>query len=59
MAAVVAKLEKHGNLLRMSGAGPCNDFRSGAETPPVTAASPYFGEDSTYLGPFQDGEVAT
>jgi len=59
MAAVVAALDEHGDLLRMSIASPGNDFRLGAMEAPPAIMSTYFGEDLTaYLEAFRNGEDA-
>jgi len=47
MAAVVAAVDKYGDLLRMSTAVPGNDFRLGACEAPPAIISTYFGEDLT------------
>mmetsp|Transcript_49176 Transcript_49176/g.73094 ORF Transcript_49176/g.73094 Transcript_49176/m.73094 type:complete len:729 (-) Transcript_49176:158-2344(-) len=57
MAAVVAALDEHGDLMRMSIAAPGNDFRLGAMEAPPAIISTYLGEDLTsYLEAFKDGE---
>jgi len=58
MAAVVAALDDHGDLMRMAIASPGNDFRLGAMEAPPAIMSTYLGEDLTsYLEAFKDGEV--
>mmetsp|Transcript_17045 Transcript_17045/g.20813 ORF Transcript_17045/g.20813 Transcript_17045/m.20813 type:complete len:719 (+) Transcript_17045:71-2227(+) len=57
MAAVVAALDEHGDLLRMSISSPGNDFRLGACEAPPAIVSTYLGEDMTfYLEHFKDGK---
>jgi len=59
MAAVVAALDDHGDLMRMSIASPGNDFRLGAMEAPPAIMSTYLGEDLTsYLEAFVNGETA-
>jgi len=59
MAAVVAALDDHGDLMRMSIASPGNDFRLGAMEAPPAIMSTYLGEDLTsYLEAFMNGETA-
>jgi len=56
MAAVVAALDEHGDLMRMSIASPGNDFRLGAMEAPPAIVSTYLGEDLTsYLEAFKNG----
>jgi len=56
MAAVVAALDEHGDLMRMSIASPGNDFRLGAMEAPPAIISTYLGEDLTsYLEAFKNG----
>lgn len=58
MAAVVAALDEHSDLMRMSIASPGNDFRLGAMEAPPAIISTYLGEDLTaYLEAFKDGKV--
>lgn len=57
MAAVVAALDEHGDLMRMSIASPGNDFRLGAMEAPPAIVSTYLGADLTnYLEAFKNGE---
>jgi len=57
MAAVVAALDEHGDLLRMSIASPGNDFRLGACEAPPAIVSTYLGDDMTFfLEHFKDGK---
>jgi len=57
MAAVVAALDEHGDLLRASIAIPGNDFRLGACEAPPAIISTYLGDDMTsYLEKFKAGE---
>jgi len=59
MAAVVAAIDAHGDLMRMSIASPGNDFRLGAMEAPPAIISTYLGEDLTnYLEAFKNGENA-
>jgi len=56
MAAVVAALDEHSDLMRMSIASPGNDFRLGAMEAPPAIISAYLGEDLTgYLEKFAAG----
>jgi len=58
MAAVVAALDEHGDLMRMAIASPGNDFRLGAMEAPPAIISTYLGEDLTsYLESFKNGKV--
>lgn len=57
MAAVVAAVDEHGDLMRMSIATPGNDFRLGACEAPPAIVSTYLGDDMTaYLEAFKDGK---
>mmetsp|Transcript_12785 Transcript_12785/g.42184 ORF Transcript_12785/g.42184 Transcript_12785/m.42184 type:complete len:327 (-) Transcript_12785:12-992(-) len=57
MAALVAGLDKHGDLMRMAIASPGNDFRLGAMEAPPAVMSTYLGEDMTnYLMAFAEGK---
>jgi len=57
MAAVVAAIDSHGDLMRMSIACPGNDFRLGACEAPPAIVSTYLGDDMTaYLEKFKNGE---
>jgi glutamine synthetase len=59
MAAIVAALDEHGDLLRMSIASPGNDFRLGACEAPPAIVSTYLGDDMTnYLDSFRNGNDA-
>jgi len=56
MAAVVAAVHKHGDLMRMSTATPGNDFRLGAMEAPPAIVSTYLGASLTsYLDAFRKG----
>jgi len=56
MAAVVAAVHKHGDLMRMSTATPGNDFRLGACEAPPAIVSTYLGDSLTnYLDEFRKG----
>lgn len=58
MAAVVAAIDEHGDLMRMAIASPGNDFRLGCMEAPPAIISTYLGEDLTnYLEIFKDGET--
>jgi len=57
MAAVVAAVDTHGDLMRMAIASPGNDFRLGACEAPPAIISTYLGDDMTnYLEAFMNGE---
>jgi len=57
MAAVVAAIDEHGDLMRMAIANPGNDFRLGACEAPPAIVSTYLGEDMTfYLEHFKNGK---
>lgn len=57
MAAVVAAIDEHGDLMRMAIASPGNDFRLGAMEAPPAIISTYLGDDLTsYLEAFKNGE---
>jgi len=57
MAAVVAAVDTHGDLMRMAIASPGNDFRLGACEAPPAIVSTYLGDDMTfYLEHFKDGK---
>ncbi|KAI2498713.1 glutamine synthetase [Fragilaria crotonensis] len=59
MAAVVAAVDEHGDLMRMAIASPGNDFRLGACEAPPAIVSTYLGEDmTTYLDAFRKGDNA-
>lgn len=57
MAAIVAAVDEHGDLLRMAIASPGNDFRLGACEAPPAIVSTYLGDDMTqYLEGFMNGK---
>ncbi len=57
MAALVAAIDEHGDLMRMAISSPGNDFRLGACEAPPAIVSTYLGEDMTfYLEHFKDGK---
>jgi len=57
MSAIVAAVNEHGDLMRMSISSPGNDFRLGACEAPPAIVSTYLGDDiTTYLESFRDGE---
>lgn len=57
MAAVIAAVDEHGDLMRMAIASPGNDFRLGACEAPPAIVSTYLGDDmTTYLENFKDGK---
>ena len=59
MAAVVAAVDEHGDLMRMAIANPGNDFRLGACEAPPAIVSTYLGDDmTTYLEAFMNGATA-
>jgi len=59
MSAVVAAIDKHGDLMRMSIASPGNDFRLGACEAPPAIMSTYLGEQLTnFLDDFRNGKVS-
>lgn len=56
MAAIVAAVDEHGDLMRMAIASPGNDFRLGACEAPPAIVSTYLGDDMTsYLEGFKNG----
>ena len=56
MAAIIAAVNEHGDLMRMAIASPGNDFRLGACEAPPAIVSTYLGDDMTsYLESFKDG----
>ncbi|KAL3935931.1 MAG: hypothetical protein SGBAC_008652 [Bacillariaceae sp.] len=58
MAAVVAAVDAHGDLMRMSISSPGNDFRLGACEAPPAIISTYLGDDMTaYLEAFKNGDI--
>lgn len=59
MAAVIAAVDEHGDLMRMAIASPGNDFRLGACEAPPAIVSSYLGDDMTsYLEAFMNGSDA-
>ena len=59
MAAIVAAVDEHGDLMRAAIASPGNDFRLGACEAPPAIVSTYLGGDMTgYLEAFKNGSVA-
>ena len=57
MAAIIAAVNEHGDLMRMAIASPGNDFRLGACEAPPAIVSTYLGDDMTfYLSHFKDGK---
>lgn len=59
MAAIVAAVDEHGDLMRMAIASPGNDFRLGACEAPPAIVSTYLGDDMTnYLDAFRKGDNA-
>jgi len=57
MAAIVAAIDDHGDLMRAAISSPGNDFRLGACEAPPAIVSTYLGEDMTfYLEQFKDGK---
>jgi len=59
MAAVVAAVDEHGDLMRCAIASPGNDFRLGACEAPPAIVSTYLGDDMTnYLEAFMNGSTA-
>jgi glutamine synthetase len=59
MAAIVAAVDEHGDIMRMSTASPGNDFRLGACEAPPAIVSTYLGEAMTeYLQAFMNGSDA-
>lgn len=57
MAAIIAAVDEHGDLMRMAIASPGNDFRLGACEAPPAIVSTYLGDDMTaYLEAFLNGE---
>jgi glutamine synthetase len=59
MAATVAAIDKHGDLMRMAIASPGNDFRLGACEAPPAIVSTYLGDSLTdYLETFKGKKVA-
>lgn len=59
MAAIIAAVDEHGDLMRMAIASPGNDFRLGACEAPPAIVSAYLGDDMTkYLEAFVNGSAA-
>jgi glutamine synthetase len=59
MAAVIAAVDEHGDLMRCAIASPGNDFRLGACEAPPAIVSTYLGDDMTsYLEAFINGSAA-
>jgi len=59
MAAIIAAIDEHGDLMRMSISSPGNDFRLGACEAPPAIVSTYLGDDMTsYLEAFMNGSEA-
>jgi glutamine synthetase len=59
MAAIIAAIDEHGDLMRAAIASPGNDFRLGACEAPPAIVSSYLGADMTaYLEAFMDGKDA-
>jgi len=59
MAAVIAAIDEHGDLMRAAISSPGNDFRLGACEAPPAIVSTYLGESmTTYLKEFCDGNDA-
>jgi len=57
MSAIVAAVNEHGDLMRMSIASPGNDFRLGACEAPPAIVSTYLGDDMTdYIEQYKDGK---
>lgn len=56
MAAIIAAVDEHGDLMRMAISNPGNDFRLGACEAPPAIVSTYLGDDMTnYLTGFMNG----
>merc|ERR1711865_510035 len=59
MAAIVAAVDEHGDLMRAAIANPGNDFRLGACEAPPAIVSTYLGDDmTTYLDNYRKGSDA-
>lgn len=59
MAALIAAVDEHGDLMRSAIASPGNDFRLGACEAPPAIVSTYLGDDMTkYLEDFMNGADA-
>ncbi|CAB9527789.1 Glutamine synthetase [Seminavis robusta] len=60
MAAIVAAIDEHGDLMRCAIASPGNDFRLGACEAPPAIVSTYLGDDMTkYMEAFMNGKSAS
>merc|ERR1711957_412784 len=58
MSALIAAVDTHGDLMRLSIACPGNDFRLGACEAPPAIVSTYLGDDMTaYLENLKDGKA--
>ena len=58
MAAIIAAVDEHGDLMRMAIASPGNDFRLGACEAPPAIVSTYLGDDMTkFLEGFMSGKA--
>lgn len=58
MAAVVAGVSKHGDLMRMAISSPGNDFRLGAMEAPPAVITTFLGDSTTkFLEGFMNGET--
>ena len=58
MAAIVAAVGKHGDLMRAAIASPGNDFRLGAMEAPPAIISTYLGASCTdFLDAFRNGKI--
>jgi glutamine synthetase len=59
MAAIIAAVDEHGDLMRSAIASPGNDFRLGACEAPPAIVSTYLGDDmTTFLKDFMNGKDA-
>jgi glutamine synthetase len=59
MAAIIAAVDEHGDLMRAAIASPGNDFRLGACEAPPAIVSTYLGDDMTsYIEAFMNGSDA-
>jgi glutamine synthetase len=60
MAAIIAAIDEHGDLMRCAIATPGNDFRLGACEAPPAIVSTYLGDDlTTFIEAFMEGSDAT
>ena len=58
MAAIIAGVDKHGDLMRAAIAAPGNDFRLGAMEAPPAIISTYIGDSCTaFLDDFRKGKT--